>query len=80
MFTCECTPQLLSRAGINFSDIAREPLPDRIVERWMEAILTNALKRQSIGKNLKQIDVDIKTGKAFLCYKKKALQNMVFVA
>src|SRR5262249_7750278 len=41
---CECTPRLLSRAGIVYMNIAHLPLPERIVEQWARSMLLNAFR------------------------------------
>jgi hypothetical protein len=56
--SCEHTPRLLSRVGINFMAIANQPLPEHIVEQWMAAIIMNALKREPLGRKLRQVEVD----------------------
>jgi hypothetical protein len=43
---CQNTPRLLSRVGIAFMAIAHKPLPDHIVDRWLEATLKNAISEQ----------------------------------
>jgi hypothetical protein len=40
----ENTPRLLSRAGVDPMAAASAPLPDHVVDSWLEATLTNALE------------------------------------
>ncbi len=42
---CQNTPRLLSRAGIASFAVAGDPLPDHIVDQWLETTLKNAMKQ-----------------------------------
>lgn len=64
------TPRLRSRAGADIFATAHAPLPDHIVERWTEAILTNALKDTPIGRGLQE--VEISGDEVILVYKREA--------
>jgi hypothetical protein len=55
---CQNTPRLLSRVGIAFMAVAHKPLPDHIVDQWLEATLTNALSRHRPRVEAVEVDGD----------------------
>ena len=67
---CENTPRLLSRVGVNFMDIANDPLPDHIVDRWLEVTLENATE----GHRPRVLKVKVDGDEVVVVYKKEALR------
>lgn len=56
----QSTPRLLSRMGVNFMAITHTPLPDHIVEGWVESTLRNVLAdNKELGRGLKDVEVNI---------------------
>ena len=69
---CQNTPRLLSRVGIAFMAVANAPLPEHIVKRWAEAVLTKALKDAPQGRDLLRVEIDTETDEVLLLYQKRA--------
>jgi hypothetical protein len=67
---CQNTPRLLSRVGIAFMAVANDPLPEHIVDRWLEATLTNALR----GHRPRVYAVEIDEDEVILLHKTEALR------
>ena len=67
---CHNTPRLLSRVGVNFMNIAHTPLPDHIVDRWLEVTLENATE----GHRPRVLEVKVNGDEVIVVYKKEALR------
>jgi len=67
---CTNTPRLLSRVGVAWMAVAGDPLPERFVERWTEAILTNAIPRaEKVEVNGDEVVVLLKNESAVTRYR-----------
>jgi hypothetical protein len=67
---CQNTPRLLSRVGIAFMAVANDPLPEHIVDQWLEATLTNALR----GHRPRIYAVEVDGDEVILVHKTEALR------
>jgi hypothetical protein len=71
---CQNTPRLLSRAGVSFMAVANDPLPDHIVDRWLEAALANALRDRRPPGMPRVYDVEVDGDEVILVHKTEALR------
>jgi hypothetical protein len=55
---CQNTPRLLSRVGIAFMAVANDPLPEHIVDQWLETTLTNAMRGHRPRVDAVEVDGD----------------------
>jgi hypothetical protein len=70
---CQNTPRLLSRVGIAFMAVANDPLPDHIVDRWLETTLTNALRDHHPPHMPRVYKVDVDGDEVILVHRREAL-------
>jgi hypothetical protein len=67
---CQSTPRLLSRLGVVFMTVAGDPLPEHVVDQWVETTLRNATERR----RPRVTAVKVAGDEIILVFKKEALR------
>jgi hypothetical protein len=71
---CQNTPRLLSRTGVDPMTVANTPLPDHIVDQWLETTLANALRDHRPPGMPRVHKVEVDGDEVVLVHKKEAFR------